>query len=84
MVEYKCKKCGTVFNKKYNFETHMNRKTSCVSGSKTNKNNDHDCKNCGKFYSRKDALKRHSKICKGDINRIFSGSSYRGEMVYSD
>jgi len=30
MIEYKCNKCNKTFNKKSNFDTHSNRKYSCI------------------------------------------------------
>ena len=34
MVEYKCEKCGKVFNKKGNYTKHINRKNPCIFESK--------------------------------------------------
>ena len=71
MVIYKCPECETIFYKKYDFDNHLNRKTSCVrtDGGKSNKKKiDLTCKTCGKTYSRKDVLTRHTKICNISIN----------------
>lgn len=57
MVEYTCKKCGETFNKKSNYDVHMNRKKPC------DKIVDPElkCKHCSKKYGRKDTLNRHIK-----------------------
>ena len=69
MVKYQCKKCGKEFIKKFNYEQHKNRKTSCHHGSKTTTVATYQCKYCEKFYSRKDSLKRHFSICKKKIKK---------------
>jgi uncharacterized C2H2 Zn-finger protein len=35
MVEYKCEKCNKLFKKKFNYEKHIDRKYSCVTGVNT-------------------------------------------------
>lgn len=60
MVQYTCSKCGKIFDKKQNYESHMKRKTPC------NKRNTKGvkCEYCGKIISRKDHLTRHYNSCK--------------------
>lgn len=35
MVEYECYKCKKKFEKKYNYEKHINKKYSCTTGVNT-------------------------------------------------
>jgi len=56
---YQCKNCLKLFNKKCNYDSHMNRKKPC-----TNDINPLKCNYCGKILSRTDALNRHHTICK--------------------
>lgn len=68
MVEYKCEICSRIFYRKFLYDQHKRRKTSCANkkcGSKTEKKNDHKCKKCKHTYSRRDSLVRHMKTCKG-------------------
>ena len=65
-----------VFNRKYDLERHMNRITDCVTGSKTKKiKKNHSCKDCKQKFTRKDALMRHTKICKKKINKIMNNNN---------
>ena len=64
MVCYSCARCGKEFDKKYNYEQHIARKTNCNGGSKTNKKIRYKCHHCHKSYSRKDTLTTHLKTCK--------------------
>ena len=84
MVNYKCSKCGRVFDRKIGLERHLARKTQCTkfSGSKTNKKVfDPKCKGCGKSYSRKDSLNRHMKICKGNINKNITKGNKNSKII---
>src|SRR5205085_2597860 len=65
-MQYKCKKCGRSFHKKYDYDNHKKRKTSCItkSGSKTAKKTNFKCVHCKKDFSRKDSLSRHIATCK--------------------
>ena len=56
MVQYTCEKCGKIFNKKFNYESHMKRKTSCVKNF--------DCTHCLKTMSSTSYLKKHIPKCK--------------------
>jgi hypothetical protein len=48
-----CNKCGTKFNRKFEYDRHLNRLTDCVTGEKRKKpSNKYICKNCKKSYSR--------------------------------
>ena len=67
MVKYMCENCKKEFDKKYNYEQHINNQNGCKStGSKRNKK-EYKCPHCKGGYSRKDSLKRHLKICKKKI-----------------
>lgn len=68
MVEYKCKKCKKNFSQKCDYDKHCNRKTSCVSGSKTKKNDSYLCPYCDKSFSRKFCMVRHCGICKQNVS----------------
>lgn len=77
MVQYICEKCDKQFDRKFLYDQHNNRKTDCSNdtrkkkfGSKTAKKIEYKCKKCKNNFSRKDSLTRHSKICKGKINKI--------------
>ena len=71
MKIFKCKKCSKVFDKKSNYERHLNRVIDCKTGSKTSKKIiTFKCDKCGKKFSRKDSMKRHFLNCKVDINKI--------------
>jgi hypothetical protein len=80
MVKYVCKKCNKTFDRKYVFDRHNARKTSCVFGSKTNKKlTENKCEKCDCAFSRKDALLRHNKNCNGTkiitTNKSVSGKN---------
>lgn len=38
MSEFICNKCGKIFHKKYNYNQHQKRKTSCLKKNDTNDN----------------------------------------------
>lgn len=67
MVEYKCKRCKTIFDRKSSYEDHLQRKYKCRNGKNLPKKKDHVCDICEKSYSRKDSLQRHLKICQNTI-----------------
>ena len=76
MVSYTCEKCNKIFDRKFLFDRHINRKTDCTnSGSKTSKPIDHKCKKCKKNFSRKDSLNRHLKICKCSVSNSNNNSA---------
>ena len=74
MVEYQCEKCSQYFNRKFLYDQHCKRKTSCVykgsKGSKSQKVDINKCKKCNKTFSRKDSLNRHMPICKVKVDKI--------------
>ena len=64
MPEYICKKCKHIFNKKSNYERHINGIKDCVTGSKTSRKNFvYCCEGCDKKFSRRDILNKHKKKC---------------------
>lgn len=82
MVMYTCKKCQKKFTKKYNYECHLNRKTSCSKKTK------HTCKYCEKSFATKHTLVQHGKICKIKIykNKIKKNNNeinIGGDMINS-
>lgn len=81
MTNYVCKKCNTIFDRKYNYDRHCNRVTSCVVGSKTRKQNSFKCRHCKKSFNRKDNMIRHSNICKLNINGDNNGNKKNKNTV---
>lgn len=49
---YTCNKCKKTFNKKSNYLTHINRKTSCIPKSLM-------CDGCKKIFASNSTLKDH-------------------------
>ncbi len=68
--EFKCDKCGKVFDKKCNLDTHKNRKKPCVIDPNIvpvvviPK-----CVDCDKNFATKSSLTRHLKICPAKKNQ---------------
>jgi hypothetical protein len=58
MVKYICDNCEKEFDKKYNYNVHINRKYKCEAeeGKKDNK-----CEYCGVIFSTKGSMTRHKK-----------------------
>ena len=83
MPEYFCKKCKKKFNKKSNYDRHINREIDCRSGSKTSRKNNikFDCKKCGKLFNRKDNLNRHVNHCQVNINKIKNINGNRNNIA---
>ena len=64
MAKYKCIKCNYQTNNKTHFDDHLNRKIPCNINKQhklIKNNNIHHCKECNKYFSRKDSLTRHNK-----------------------
>lgn len=80
MVEYRCKKCKTIFNKKLHYERHINRKTDCRKDKKSDNNN---CEYCDSHFSRKDSLNRHYNICKKNKKNQIIGKNSKFNMKKS-
>jgi len=71
MVLYKCNRCNKEFNRKSNYNYHINRKKPCKKVNQKQKskliktNHTYKCFNCNKIYSTKSNLNRHIKqYCK--------------------
>jgi len=78
MIEYICKNCNKIFNKKSNYSYHINRKIKCISPQaeknhfwdSQNHNNDsilsskNKCDYCFKTFSTNSNYNRHVKNCK--------------------
>ena len=78
MVQYTCEKCFKEFDRKFLFDQHQNRKTSCVGDSKINqKKHINKCKICQKEFSRPDSLTRHYQNCK--IKKV--SNTIKGENI---
>ena len=69
MVKYFCPKCNKEFDKKSNYDTHMNKKKPCnpefIDSNKT-------CVHCGKLFSRTTGLTLHKSICQVMKKRLKS------------
>lgn len=63
-MKYKCEKCNTVFDKKYMYENHINRKTPCDLTVEPDPNAEFSCIYCGRSFKRTFTLNRHYGICK--------------------
>ena len=61
MVKYTCPKCDKIFDKKSNYDTHMNKKKPCNPESIDNSNK--TCIHCAKIFSRTTGLSLHKSIC---------------------
>jgi hypothetical protein len=87
MVQYKCKNCKKIFNKKSNYENHINRKNPCQFSEKAPKLPVIKCNYCKKQYSRRDVCNKHQKTCKqfiketnikqkmGNKNQVINGEN---------
>ena len=74
--EYICEKCGLKFKKKQEYTRHINKLTSCIGGSKTNKKIImYPCGKCKKKFNRKDSMNRHFKTCKEKVIKIVNNDS---------
>ena len=66
---YKCKRCKKVFDRKSNYECHVNRifKCSLSNSNKTAKKlTIPQCPNCGKIFTRPYGVKKHLSVCKNN------------------
>jgi len=75
MVKYTCKKCSKDFNRKADYERHLQNKNGC-SFSKTKRSipDSFICKNCKKSFTRKDNLNCHLKKCIVNTNATHIGT----------
>ena len=65
MPDYICEKCSTTFDKKSNYDRHLNKLIDCKTGNIVkNQTRNHICTKCKKGFDRKDSLKRHMTTCK--------------------
>ena len=62
MVKYTCPKCDKIFDKKSNYDTHMNKKKPC-SNLEVIDNSNKTCVHCAKIFSRTTGLSLHRAIC---------------------
>jgi hypothetical protein len=59
MVVYRCDRCKKCFNRKCNYDDHINRKIPCEINLETKNKNEYFCNVCNKKFDRSDTLKRH-------------------------
>ena len=84
-MAYQCKKCKHTFNQKCDYDRHINRKTDCVTGSKTNKKvSTFKCHYCKKAFTRKSSRDRHNKTCKKNIKNKISSSGKKNINIQGD
>jgi hypothetical protein len=63
--KYCCEKCDAAFEKKYNYEQHLKRKTPCIPEEKEEYDFDkRRCRHCPKILSSVYCAKIHMKTCK--------------------
>ncbi len=86
MVIYICKVCEQIFEKKYVYERHLNRKTSCrIKIDPIIQEKKYDCCYCNQKFTRLDNLKRHQKNnCSQTISDINNGTFCQTETSNSD
>jgi DNA-directed RNA polymerase subunit RPC12/RpoP len=90
MVEYKCEKCGKIFDHKGTYEKHINRKNPC--NEQVLKGESLKCELCGKDFLSKGALHYHksNNVCKGpvinniDIDNVEKLNSVQNNIVEGD
>ena len=64
-INYTCYKCNMRFNKKSNYDKHMNRKTPCIEAEKKSYDESkRTCKYCNCMFARPQTLRNHLNICK--------------------
>ena len=67
MTQYNCKRCGKIFDRKYNYERHINdTKKQCILIVPVQEEEDKkstSCPYCEKSYSAKYNLNKHLKKC---------------------
>ena len=61
---YICKRCKKQFDRKSNYETHINRIFKCSPSNKITRLKMHSCPQCGKTFTRKYGMTKHLRICK--------------------
>lgn len=68
MVLYTCERCYKTFDKKWEYDKHMNKKIPCLVIIKQDEPNEdintNYCEQCDRYFSRKDVLKTHLKSSK--------------------
>jgi hypothetical protein len=67
MVGYTCCNCNKIFEKKSNYEKHINRKNKCVPGHKDDDCSTYVCNHCGISYTRLTNLRRHIEKSHADV-----------------
>lgn len=63
-MKYKCDKCKAVFDQRYMYENHINRKTPCDLTIEPDPGAKFPCMYCGRSFSGAFNLNRHYKTCK--------------------
>ena len=88
MSEFICNKCHKVFKKKYNYNQHQKRKTSCIKNkiidsidvnNKNDVNNDNNNTIDSIDVNNKNDVNNDNKI--NDINDVIDNNNYINELI---
>lgn len=63
-MKYTCDNCKKIFDEKYAYDRHKNRKTPCAKVVTPDPDAEFSCIHCGRSYLHKCTLNRHQKRCK--------------------
>jgi uncharacterized C2H2 Zn-finger protein len=70
MVLYPCPKCGMEFNRKSNFETHLNKKYDCVIKNKKHEEKSELFQNFPKSFQNFPKLENHVSKQNNNIEKV--------------
>lgn len=94
--QFQCKKCGKLFDRKFNYERHVENKRPCVIvpiptiiekpqiilNDPKKDDNINECEYCGRSYSTKFNLNKHTKKC--PFNNSNNEIDSEKEMMYKE
>lgn len=63
-MKHKCEKCDKVFDEKYAYDNHVNRKTPCDLTITPDPNAKYTCEHCGRSFKTVYTLNKHHTRCK--------------------